>query len=485
MKKRIEKDAYITVYLSLSLLVMLSLIFTLIEGIRMQTIRFQTECVMDMGLSSIFAEYHRELLNQYDLFAIDTTYGYEHADEKRTESHLLQYMQANFAANFTASGKNRLPGYKDLTAIHGDNAALSEVSYLSDGDGLVLKYQIIQYMKEKTGLSVVDNLIPENDLGRESEYSELESERNSKHGLIDEILKKLNEEREEEEDEISIQNPADQVEQMKAGTLLSFAVKNSGEISCNQVNLSSYISHRNRMEGRGLWVDQEKPDGMLDKVLFQKYLWDKCGYYHGKKESGALEYQLEYLLYGKSSDIENLNEFASQVFKIRYVINAAYLFSSSSKTAQAAELALAVTTGIGSPQLSEAVKITILFAWCYAESVQDLRILFDGKAVASIKSDATWNIPLSELLMFTSSLDSYQEASGGKTYQDYLKSFLYVKEEKTVRMRLMDLMEMDIRKIEGNESFRMDCCIYQLEAEVNVSSGYGYGYSIRRDFSYE
>ena len=59
-----KKAGYITVYLSLSLLIILSFIFTLIEGIRMQTIRFQTECVMDMGLNSIFAEYNRELLEQ-------------------------------------------------------------------------------------------------------------------------------------------------------------------------------------------------------------------------------------------------------------------------------------------------------------------------------------------------------------------------------------------------------------------------------------
>lgn len=480
MKKKTQKDGYVTVYLSLSLLVMLSLIFTLIEGIRMQTIRFQTECVMDMGLSSIFAEYHRELLEQYELFAIDTTYGYEQADEERTESHLLQYMNMNF----TAPGKDRIPGYKDLTGVHADNGELSQVSYLSDGNGMMLKYQIVQYMKEKTGLSVVDSLIPENLSEKESEYGGLESERSRKHGIIDEILEEINEER-EEEDEISISNPADQVEGMKAGSLLSFAVKNSGELSCKQVSLSSCISHRNVTEGAGLWEGQEAPDGILEKVLFQKYLFDQCGYYHEKKDSGALSYQLEYLLYGKSSDIENLNEFADQVFKIRYVTNAAYLFSSASKIAEAGELAAAVTAGIGNPQLYEAVKITILFAWCYAESVQDLRILFDGKQAAAVKSDGTWNIPLSELLMFSSSLDSYKEAEGGITYQDYLESFLFVKDEKTLRMRLMDVMEMDIRQTLGNEHFQMDSCIYQLKATVNISSGYGYGYSISRDYSYE
>lgn len=481
MEKNMKKDGYVTVYLSLSLLVMLSLIFTLIEGIRMQTIRFQTECVMDMGLSSIFAEYHRELLEQYDLFAIDTSYGYEQADEERTESHLLQYMNMNF----TAAGSGRIPGYKDLTAVHADNAALSDIAYLSDDNGLVLKYQIVQYMKEKTGIAFAEEWIPEDFLGKEAEYGGLESQKNSSYSLIEGILEELNAAKEENEEEIAISNPADQVESMRAGSVLSFAVKNSGEISCKSVPVSSYISHRNRKEGAGLKSGQDSPDGMIEKVLFQKYLLDKCGYFHKEKEGSTLSYQLEYLLYGKGSDMENLDAFANQVFKIRYVTNAAYLFSSASKMAEASELAAVVTAGIGSPQLYEAVKITILFAWCYAESVQDMRILFDGKGAAAIKSDATWNTPLSELLMFSSSLDSYKSVEEGITYGDYIKSFLFVKEEEILRMRLMDLMEMDIRKSIGNQNFKVDHCIYQLKADVNVSSAYGYGYSICREYTYE
>ena len=475
MKKSLKKDGYVTVYLSLSLLVMLSLIFTLIEGIRMQTIRFQTECVMDMGLSSIFAEYHRKLWEQYDLLAMDTTYGYEQADEERTVSHLRQYMNMNF----TAAGSDRIPGYKDLTAVHADNAALSDISYLSDGKGMVLKYQIIQFMKEKTGLSFAEEWIPEDLLEKEAGFDGLESKRTSSHGLIDEILKSLNEARQEDEEEITISNPADQVESMRAGSLLSMAVRNCGDISCKNVNVSSYISHRNVKEGAGLKEGQALPVGLTEKVLFHQYLWDKCGSYLKGKEEGALSYQLEYLLYGKGSDMENLEAFTDQIFKIRYVINAAHLFSSSSKMAEVSSMAAAVVAGISSPQLYEAVKITILFAWCYAESVQD------GKSVAAIKSDSTWNVPLSELLMFTSSLDSYYSPEKGVTYEDYLKSFLFVKEEGIIRTRLMDLMEMDIRKTMGNQYFKMDACIYQLKAQVNVSSGYGYGYSILREYSYE
>ena len=481
MIRKNKKQGYITVYLSLSLLIMLSFIFTLIEGIRMQTIRFQTECVMDMGLNSIFAEYHRELLNQYGLFGIDTSYGSEDVDKNRTGMHLLQYMNMNF----TAPGRGRIPGYRDLTAVHADNVSLSDISYLSDGKGMMLKYQIIQYMKEKTGLSILDAYIPDEPGDFEAAFDALEGERNNNHGIIDEILRLLNEARAEDEEAVSISNPADYVDGMRASPLLTMAVGNSGELSGAYVDLNSYISKRGYEEGVGLWEKQEMPDGVSDKILFQMYLQDMCGDFTEEKEASVLAYQKEYLLYGKAGDIENLEEFAKQLFMMFYVANAAFLFSNTGKQAEAAELAALVTAGIGLPQLLEAVKMTILFAWCYAESVQDLRIIFDGKKATVMKTDAAWNIDLSELLTFTGALNSYNEAPNGKTYEDYLKAFLFIKDEKTVRMRLMDLMEMDIRLTGGNSNFKMDACVYQLQAEVNVSSKYGNGYSVSRRYSYE
>lgn len=478
-----KKEGYITVYLSLTIAVILVFIITLTEGIRVQTIKFQTECVMDVGISSIFAEYNRELLKQYGVLGIDTSYGEYGASDERTKAHLLQYMNMNF----DVPGKNLVSNYRDLTAIHADNATLSNVSYLSDGQGVVLKYQIIKYMKEKTGLSYVeevwdDTLFAESD----SRYRQLESKKKSSFGQIDELLNEINEvRRQEEKKEVSIENPAEYVESMGNSLMLDLAVKDSSTILRREVSLSDYISHRNYKEGAGLWAGQELPDGMVNNYLFRKYLKENCGYYGNRKDNSLLGYQLEYLLYGKSNDFDNLDAFARQVFRARYVINATYLFANSAKVNQAAALAATVTTGIGSPQLSEAVKTTILFSWCYAETMQDLRILFDSKGVAWVKDDSSWNVPLSELLTFISTLDSYHEVEGGKTYFDYISDFITLKDEKTLRMRLMDLMEMDIRATGGNRYFEMDGCVYQLEADVKVTSEYGYGFSIERDYSYE
>ena len=69
------KRGQITVFLSLVLCLILSVLFAGIESVRVAGMRLKLESAMDMGLYSVFAEYNRELLNQYDLYFIDTSYG--------------------------------------------------------------------------------------------------------------------------------------------------------------------------------------------------------------------------------------------------------------------------------------------------------------------------------------------------------------------------------------------------------------------------
>ena len=105
MKK--QEQGYITCYLALTLGIMISFIFTLFEAVRVQTIRMETEGVMDIALFSIFGEFHRELLEQYDLFFIDTSYGEGIPKIKRAEEHLQYYMNQNFEKEVVS--KMRMP----------------------------------------------------------------------------------------------------------------------------------------------------------------------------------------------------------------------------------------------------------------------------------------------------------------------------------------------------------------------------------------
>lgn len=480
MKNKIKLwyGGYITVYLSLMLGLIITFITTMLIGIRIHTIRFETECVMDMGLDSVFAEYHRELLKQYGLLFIDSSYGSSIPSKDYTCSHLLHYMNSNFSNN----SKNIFS--KNLTSIRADNATLSNISYGSDNRGEVLLYQICQYEKDKNFLDMADGISEKANIEEIlSEYEGKAAERDGASNKVESIMEEVNGSLEEEEVPYEISNPADAVESLTESSVVYYALGDINKMTPKSVNISDYISHRSYVNGVGLRSYQKISP--LNKVILEKYIFEKCGYHKRLKENSKLCYQIEYLIAGKESDLENLEKVAEDIFKTRYVINMAHLFSSADKQTQAQELASAVCVAIGNPELIEAVKYTILFAWGYAESAKDLRILYDGHSLSAVKTDAEWNTPISQIVVFKEYLDSYSIPNGSLSYENYLKGFLLLKDTEEITMRLMDIMEMDIRETVGNSSFKMDGQIYQLTASVNVSSGYGYGCNITRGYSYE
>jgi len=212
---------------------------------------------------------------------------------------------------------------------------------------------------------------------------------------------------------------------------------------------------------------------------------DKCGYYNQIKDGSSFSYQVEYILQGKGNDLDNLRGMANQILLVREAANVAYLFSDGQKKSEARGAALLITGVLGMPELEEPVTQLILFAWGYAESVKDLRMLFDGEKVPVIKDSGSWNTPFSQLLTFRGHLSEYPRGQKGLGYGDYLQAFLFLESQEKVTERLMDVMEADIRQTKGNSCFRIDGCMDAMTAEASVSSGYGYQYSIKRAYGYD
>lgn len=480
MKKH-NVHGYITTYFALSLGIIIILITTMIEGVRIHTVRFCTECAMDIGMDSVFAEYHREMLKQYKLLFIDSSYGSSDGDITKTKSHLLHYLNINLDNQATL-----LMPSCNLISTHADNASLSGISLASDNCGDVLRYQIVQYMKEKSGLNLLpifdSHIDPKEVL---QQYDQYDNQRSSSHDAVDNMLDEINSNLEPEQDPYSISNPADAVESLSESNALFYAIGDTNNLQTKSVYLNSYYSHRDNRSGVGLRNYQNAPNSISDKELFVSYLFHVLGYYSETKTNSNLTYQIEYLLAGKANDIENMEYVADRIFRSRYVINMSYLLSDSSKIAEAEALAISATAAIGHPELAEAVKYTILFAWGYAESAKDLRILYDGHKLPLTKSAASWNTPLEQMPVFKEYLSDYSIPSGTMAYSDYL--FLYINEKSATKLteRLMDIMEMDIRLTPGNSLFRIDNLIYQLTATVNLSDSSGYGCTITRSFSYE
>ncbi|MCH5280900.1 MAG: hypothetical protein J1E61_05470 [Lachnospiraceae bacterium] len=476
MKKQYKAEGSISIYLALTFTIMLSLILVIIEGAREEAVRLKAECAVDLSLHSIFAEYNRELLEQYDLFFIDTSYGLDHASIHRTEEHLKAYLDDNFTVEQTAGI------LKDLLGMYTEEVSVTDYSLASDEMGLLIKRQAVSYMKDLFGLTYVT------ELNRQLETVEKEgfltrdvtAERISNQKALDSIEIPPRQVGEDEWEEVELNNPADAVNASRG--ILAFVIDPEDGLSSAAINPAHYISARTPNKGSGL-VGREGL-GSGDELVFNEYLIQKYGRYTQPKEEGALQYQLEYILEGKSSDIENLKAVVNKLLLLRETANVIYLFSDPAKMAEAEALAIALTAEIPVPGIEQLVKISLIFAWAYAESVYDVRTLLKGGSIPLLKDKESWHYSLSGMLSFGEDEEMGAENTTGIHYEGYLRLFLALENTEQKTMRAMDVIEMDIRKCPGNGFFQLDNCVDYIEAEIHTASSYGFSHEITRSFYY-
>lgn len=475
------RKGYITVFLSLSLTLILSLVLTVIEGARISAIRMKFECAADIGMNSVLAEYHRELLNQYDLLFVDTSYGTRSPSIANSEEHLRNYMNKN-----VISGKGSIiRSAKDFLNMQADDIEFVEYSIASDDDGSVLKRQVTDYMADYPMGNLVERITGNSDQISSSRMDsrDIEGERESYQRQIEEIGLPKEEVEEGVYEEVPLNNPADIANATRSMGVLNLVVKDTSAISTVKADLSQYISKRSLMSGTGVCSDAVKVSGAPNNILFLAYIFDKCGYYGNVKENSLLQYQIEYMIAGKDTDWQNLEQTAKKLLHIREVSNLIYILSDTAKIAEAEAMALGLTAVTLTPALAEPVKYTILFAWAYVESLQDVKCLLNGGRVPIYKTAADWKTGINSIKNVKGSL---KDTDGGRglSYKEYLEVLLFMTSEHDKTFRAMDIMEMDIRRTPGNSSFRLDGCFDTFRARLSVTSGFGYRYEMERLYGY-
>lgn len=275
-----------TVFLTLSLTLVLSLVFTVIEGARISAIRMKFECVADIGMNSVLAEYHRELLEQYDLLFVDTSYGGAHADICNTEAHLRNYIQNNLQTN----GSGGIWGTKDFLSMYADRVEINRYSIASDEQGAVLKRQVTDYMSDYPLGALLDKISAGvNELNQFGlDTRDVEGERHKYEIRIDEIGLPKKEVEEGVYEEVPLNNPADIANATRSSGVLNLVLDDPSQVSAVKVDLEEYISHRSIMEGTGLCKEAVEISGEPNELIFELYLFEKCGYYGQELDKSLL-----------------------------------------------------------------------------------------------------------------------------------------------------------------------------------------------------
>lgn len=480
-KEKMLTGGYLTVYLTLTMTIILSLCLALIEGTRQNAVFMEAECVTDIGLNSILAEYHRELLNQYNLFAIDASYGGTMSGVNETETHLKQYIQQNLSTEYLLL--DRL-SYRDFLGIQLEDLELTKISLLTDDGGAVFYRRAAEAVWDDMNLNLFSQLqswlqvekserLTERDIAEEKR--KLDNKLNSYDGKEIQVS-------ETEWVTVEVKNPTASLEKKRKEGILKWVVEDSDKLSNKRLSLDTLIMAR--MEtgnvNRGNVELQELPEAqqLLERFFFQEYLMRYMGHYGAEAKEDVLTYQIEYLLTGKENDLDNLRSVVNAIFAVREAANTSYIMSDSKKTIAAETVASALATAMSIPEAAGVIKLILLYGWAFAESIHDVKCLMDGGKVPLIKSSDTWYYDLDKALGLESG--NRESDSEGLSYEDYLRIFMMLQKRNVLTARAMNMVEADIRQTPGNQAFRLDGCFDYVEACVKVQSAYGYTSEITR-----
>lgn len=487
------KRGSITVFLALILSLVTALVCTGIESVRMAAARTQILNGADIGLYSLFGQFDREMLKDYDLFLLDGSCGDGSLDLASVYDNFSSYMKPVLKQNS-----------QKLSVVQG---GFSAYRLLTDEGGEPFYNQVVQYMKETLGSQGVSLLLDKmkdrkektdqaEQAGQQAENGDIienyDAEMEENNRKNEEALAEAEKNPEggelEDEDNVTappqkVVNPISIIRRIRKMGILELVIPGSKGVSDGQVQAGSLLSRREKQRGMPMYEPEKTDTSYTSQILFQQYLMEKLGNYTAPGK-GGLKYQTEYILGGKTGDIENLKSVARRLLLIREGVNMVHLVSDGTKRAQAAGLAAAIASAFLIPPATGVIEAALLLCWAFGESILDVRELFDGGKVPLVKSAADWQLSLENLAELLNGLDSVRRGSeDGMSYEDYLQVLLLGVSREEKITRAMDMIELCVRE-KGRKNFRMDSCIVAAEVSVDVKANKRKVFNVTRAYGY-
>ena len=443
------KKGEVTAFLSLIFILLMSVVASVVESASMQVLKNRKRGDMDRALESVFAEYQKDLLEDFEIFSLEGTYG---------------------TGNFS---KENLTKRLETYGVRDAGQTVEKIQFLTDEQGRPFREQVVAYMKQKMGISQMEELAGltgqwKNQSGR-TEACEKEGTDIEKN--LEDSLQGSQQSLPEEE------NPLNLIESIKKAGLVNIVMRGK-EVSNQSVPEEELLSHRSLQKGRGEFKVKDDTTGMMSNLYFASYLIEQFHAADERSDEGKLSYELEYILNGSGNDRDNLEAVLKKLSGIRLAANYGYLLTDAEKKAEAEAMAVVLAGIIALPALTGLIKQAILLAWAYGEGIMDLRTLLSGGRISLIKTKEEWQLSLSNLLKLGTEEDpgDGKDAKQGLNYKEYLRMLLIFENQEECTMRSLSAVELRMKKKAG-EFFKSDYCVSKLKIKAKCK--------IRRKIFYE
>ena len=488
MRTELKQRGSITLFAVLSMLLVMGFLLTLLEGVRVKELHRMAGLRTQMAVEAVFANYSTVLWENYHLLGCSL---------EAAEELILQSADSNGA------------GYNmgvNFLLLELEDMEIGGCTLITDGNGAAYMHAVSSYMKR--------NILYETAKMIFNQYDSIKHllDSNQKDGTeIEKALEGL--EALEAAENVSNQNtgssaqsqgtaggnqkeenPLEEVQRVQKTQLLELVVPDTATLSTSQYDMSQAVSKRTLNEGWNCSIEETE---WLDRVLLQQYLLTYFADYSNPQSDRGLQYELEYLIGGADSDIENLRTVVNGLLLIRETANFVYLMSDSDKVLQVELLATILGGVTAQPELIEVVKIGLLLAWAFAESVLDVRALLQGKKIPLIKGEDTWTLALENIGTLEEEYLVAKESEMGISYKTYLGILLLLQEDKQLAYRAMDVQEISMQA--KNTSMRMDNLVVRMRVTntysaapvfcsfktQKISGGWDYRISATAEYGYD
>lgn len=467
-----KEKGSITIFVSLVMLLVASLLFTMLEAARVPGLKAKADMNAMLSTESALAEYQPELWERYDLLYLDLGYGGQSINLTKLKERILTLNQENLNPKESAFSGTRA----DMYRMNVTQCVVSEYELATDDGGAAFFSQAVESMKNEIPYQAALEIYK-----KISNTKEVEETADNPDGTMDEAGTTIRTERERkaeenrqrmEQGEIvqpleEAENPIEIVKEQNTSGILTQVVENPGQLSVKSMNLSDSVENRPKQCGNSPGYYSE---GFYEKIVYQKYLQKHFGCYTAPGENGVLDYELEYLLAGKASDQENLESVVYRILAVRVAANLLSLLGDAAKMNEALAAATALVGFTGNPAIIEIAKAGILVAWAYAESIVDIRTLLGGGRQPLLKTGEDWVTGLLHISEAFGGSIRAKEREDGCSYEDYLQTMLYFQNQEQLNYRAMNVMEKNIRLWTGNANICMDSMAQKMKITISYEA---------------
>ena len=461
MNRQDDKGS-IAIFMALILLVLTNLFFSMVEAVRIYEYHMETRMLASKLCGDAFSEYQPYMWKEYGILGLDMGYGHNTATTATVENKMLEYAE----------------GRRDLEVI---DVTIDNYGLLTDDGGKPFVKQCAMAALTMLPQEAIDKLQTQ-----AQTVSEIQKEDMNLEDVIDRGIDAIEEaqsaqdtadEKEHSIDEVQTQDDSEpQMSISKENNPIEIysTIKEQGwiglvlgekELSDKVIADESVVSKRELKQGNAVNPVQVN---VADYCLHGWYLGQQFGNYSSVKEGRCLDYEMEYIVAGGSSDKDNIEAVVLRLLAIRELCNISTIMVNETMVQQAYAVAVSIAGVTGMPAIIEPVKIAVIAIWALLESILDVRSLVNGKKIPILKTYGEWTSRVENLGSCLSRDAMAKESETGIGYDTYLYIFLALIEDDNRAYRPMDLIEQSLRSHEGYEGTMMDNIVYEMNINLEI-----------------